>query len=581
MGLSSSLLGLRALQSKRKLHLPTYVATRFLLESVAGHSESSWVEAVISRKYPMREVGCFQKIKKFKKINENGAYEYREFCVPSPSTAMAEALVLANLGASPAFAKSTNIYSYLWPKNPECPFSFEHYVNGYKARNHDIALFLEANRDVALIVSDIEKFYPNISRNKAKIRFHKAMRNGQVDDGIQKTASMLLDHLFSGVDGDRGIATGPELSHVIGDLALSNVDEVLSKRYPGGYFRYVDDIVLAVPVGEAREAEKLLRDLASAEELTINPDKTEVMSSAEWLDHGPHHSNRVKENSFEALVFQIKVYLSRRPGGENRLGMLFRENGFNIPVERLASSGRTRSFVSRLKSFARRRWWVAIRALVANERDVLEYAHIVREEVIGSLNSLLEAGVPIGLTRRRWFVQHLRYLTNRAFYLVPTNDLRFLIEPLSQLPEFVETVALLKMLLDDNFEDILRMPGAALMAGAGMLKQLERQLPNITEIENNDSVFVDALSILLLFEVVSIDKTVINQFDQDAQELLRFADGQVPESRVRDDFSYIDELRCLQLLRTKQDNAAMVESRFSDQEEVVLDALDIGGEYDY
>jgi len=581
LALSSSLLGLRALQATRRLDLPTYIATRFLLESAAGRADSGWAEAVLSRKYPTRNLGRFRKSLQFKKLLADGSPEYREFYVPSPTTAVTEALVLANLAASPAFAKPQNVYSYWWPMRRDCPYNFEHYVNGYKARNRAIAQYLENNRDVVLVVSDIEKFYPSILRSPVKVRFHRALRDGTVSKDIQHSASTLLEHLFAGVAGYRGVATGPAIAHVIGDFALSRVDQMLAGRYGNAYFRYVDDIVVAVPAQEKDKATNFLGDLIADEELTIHRDKTDIVSSDEWLEHGPHHTHRVEANSFEALVFLIKVYLLRHPAAKNVLAERLQEDGFAIPLERLMAAGRSSSFVARLNRLSRRGWWVAIRALVAREQDVVEKARVVRQEVGEALERLLASDVPVGATRRRWFVQRLRYLTNRAFYLIPTGDLKFLVEPLNRLPEFVETVALLRMLLDDDVGGMLNMPGAALAAGAGLLKQAGRRLPDIVKRLNGGQSVVDALSVLLLFDVADVDDSLIETFSSDDKELLRFCAGQAPETRVREDFSYIDELRCLQLGRKIHDNVAIIESRFSDQEGVVLDALDIGGEYSY
>lgn len=526
-------------------------------------------------------MGRFHPIQKFKKAREDGSPEYRDFYVPSPTTAITEALVLANMASSPAFAKPRNVFSYWWPNRHECPYNFEHYVKGYRARNRAIEQYLEKNRDVVLVVSDIEKFYPSILRNRVTVRFNTSLRESAIAKDVQATASTLLEHLFAGVPGDRGVATGPELSHVIGDFALNRVDEVLAERYGDAYFRYVDDIVLAVPPGEKESAIRLLTDLVANEELTIHRDKTDVVSSDEWLEHGPHHTHRIEENSFEALVFMLKVYLLRNPDAETALAERLKANGFAIPLERISWAGRSGSFCDRLTRLRRRGWWVAIRALVARERDVLEKAQIVRKEVRESLDRLLAANMPQGSTRRRWFVQRLRYLTNRAFYLMPTSDLEFLVEPLSQWPEFVETVALLKMLLGGNISEILTMPGPGLLAGAGLLKQAGRRLPDIVQVPNHNQSIVDALSILLLFDVARVDDAVFEVFVKDDNELLKFCAGQIPTSRVRNDFSYIDEIRCLQLSRTAHDNVAMIESRFSDQEGVVLDALDIGGEYSY
>lgn len=581
MEINPGLLGLRALQATRRLHLPTYVALRFLLASTAGRGESSWADAVLFRKYPTREFGRFQRTLKFKKINSDGEPEYREFYIPSPTTGMTEALVLAHLSKTNTFSKAANVYSYLWPRGQDCPYNFEHYVSGYKARNQNIAECLDQNKDLVLIVSDIEKFYPSIIRNRVKVRFNKALRDGGVGKEVVDSASALLEHLFAGVPGGRGIATGPELSHVIGDIALARVDQVLTERYSASYFRYVDDIVIAVPPEDVQKTLALLRGLVTDEELNIQIDKSEVVPAVDWLQHGPHNSHHVNENSFEALVFLIKVYLSRHNGAERGLNKILREHGFAIPLDRLAWAGRSSSFVFRLKRFRQRGWWVAMVAIMSSERDVVERALAVRKEVQESLYRALEASAPESATRRRWFIQHLRYLTNRAFYLFPTNDLGFLVDPLSRLPEFAETVALLKMLIDGDVGPILKMPGPGLMAGSGLLRQEGRRLPDIQQLQDIAPETVDVLSVLSLFDVASIDESIFEQLGDGNMEFLRFCAGQTPTRRVRSDFSYIDEIRCLQLARTSEDNLAMIESRFSDQEGVVLDALDIGGEYSY
>ena len=68
--LRPDIIGSRALNASRKLHLPTYVATRFLLESVAGKKSSSWINEVIPRKYLIQDQPAFHTALKFKKFDE-------------------------------------------------------------------------------------------------------------------------------------------------------------------------------------------------------------------------------------------------------------------------------------------------------------------------------------------------------------------------------------------------------------------------------------------------------------------------------------------------------------------------------
>lgn len=519
---------------------------------------------------------------RFKKLNGSGEPEYREFTVPSPSTALAEALVLSHMGGSPGFAKSRSVYSYLWPiRQDKSPFSFEHYVNGYKTRNNDIARYLEAHPNYVVIVSDIEKFYPNIQKSTVKPLFVAALNASEMPTEIRETAMHLLEHLFSLMPGEKGVPTGPELSHVVGDLALATIDRSLNEKYPGGYFRYVDDIVIAVPRTEVDSALHLLHTLASVEGLTIHPDKSDQIPGHEWLAHGPHHLHKVTPNSFEALIFQIKVFLRTRADSTESLSEKLDQLGFAIPITRLTVAAQSDGFGQRLAKFLKLRWRIALGASVASERNILDRAEMVRSAVLSELHAMLSGLVPVGPTLRKWHMQKLRYLTNRAFYLFPTKELKFLIDPLSRLPEFAETVALLRLLIDFDVFPILQMPGAALTAGCGVLRQTGQHLPTIEKIAVVTPVILESLAIIMTFDVCDIADEAIDALAPDEREFLLFCSGKPQLQRAAARFTYLDEIRCLQMSQSSADRFIKIESRFSDQESVVLDALDIGGDYDY
>lgn len=577
-----NLLAVRALQATRRLHLPTYIAIRYLVDSVFGSADSAWIETTLPRKYPRRLLPRFQSVMRFKKLNESGKPEYREFTVPSPSTALTEALVLSHIGRSGGFAKSKSVYSYLWPlRQDKSSFSFEHYVNGYKTRNSDIARYLEINPDFVVIVSDIEKFYPSIQKSKLKPLFEAALNASEMPREVRETAMHLLGHLFSLIPGERGIPTGPELSHVVGDLALASIDRVFDGKYPGAYFRYVDDIVIAVPKNEVDEVLQLLHTLASVEGLTIHPDKSDQVSAREWLANGPHHLHKVTPNSFEALIFRLKVFLRSHPNGTESLLEKLDQLGFAIPIARLTAAAQSEGFGQRLAKFLKQRWRIALGASIASERDILDQAEVVRAAVRSELHAMLNALLPVGPTLRKWQMQKLRYLTNRAFYLFPTKDLQFLIDPLSKLPEFAETVALLRLLIDFDVFPILQMPGAALTAGCGVLRQRGQRLPKIEDLGVVTPVILESLAIIMMFDVCDIADEVIERLAQNERDFLLFCSGRPQLQRAMGSFTYLDEIRCLQMSQSSADRFTKIESRFSDQESVVLDALDIGGDYDY
>jgi len=327
------LLATRTLNAIRKLHLPTYIATRYLFDSVAGQLESTWSLQVPKRKYPLRIVPRFHLAQRFKSLNESdGTIVYRDFQVPSPATALAETVVLQEIAPSPSFGKKRNVYSYRWPIENAYPYNFEHYSRSYRQRNVDIQLCLQERKGWITLVSDIERFYPSIDQSILTKRFQLALEGANITVETKTTAMQLLDDILLKDSGGLGIATGPELSHVAGDLALKRVDEELTKRFSKTYFRYVDDIVLVVEADIADEALEYLVDLLRTEGLIAHPNKTEKISAAEWLQFGPHIHQKVKEVSFEALVFQIKTFLLLRPEQKQQLERMLGQEGFAIPI---------------------------------------------------------------------------------------------------------------------------------------------------------------------------------------------------------------------------------------------------------
>ena len=470
--LKTKIIASRALNASRKLHLPTYVATRFLLETIVGNDDSSWIYEVIPRKCLIQKHTPFYKTLKFKKVGEHNKPEYREFVVPSPTTLLVEAILLGYFSQTEQFKKSDRVYSYIWPASLDCPYNFEHYISGYKKRNDDIASYLSLNDGKILIVSDIEKFYPNINQEIIKRRFGKRVESSSLPLDIKSLAYRLLNDLCAFFPDGIGITTGSEFSHVIGDIALQEFDDVLSEKYKDAYFRYVDDIVLIIDPEDKEETIELLESLAKKEKLTIHPDKNDVLTSDAWLKYGPHNEHSVKKDSFESLVFNIKTYLQINPDNESNLDNALNKAGFSIPLGRLSLTSKSSEFVSKLIGLMNLGWNVALKAIRANEQDLLQQAAIVRTKLYSDLIQYTESTIPEGSTLRKWHLQKLRYLTNRAVYLLPHEQLAFLIPKLKGIPEFVDTVAMLKILVEGDYSELLNMPGAALTACAGLLSQM-------------------------------------------------------------------------------------------------------------
>lgn len=573
---NATTLMVRSLNETRLLHPPTYVASRYLADSIASNRASSWSPAAILRRFPVQTPRLFE-IVRLKKAPPGGAREYRSYLIPSPMTSLAEAITLSELAKSEAFQKSARVYSYRWPRSPDYPFNFQHFASCYRRRNRAIAAAFRDTPEKVGLITDIKTFYPSIPHDVVRPRFTTALNASGVSPAIAATAQTLFEHVVAHF-ADRGIATGPEFSHVLGDLALRDLDEVLTAEFPGKYFRYVDDVVLIIDPREKDRALELIEQSLAAVGLELNAEKHDTVSSEEWLGHGPTHK-RVRRESFEALIFRLKLYLALHPHQFDELRWRLLSEGFNIPLARVRSASRLAGFRSGVRAYRKRGWKVILEAMLDTPATLVDLAQTIRASLSDNLKNLLDSELPQGPTRRRWHAQRIRYLTNRVLYLLPPEDLQFLEEGLEPLAEFVETSALLKLLRHGDVSELLHMPGSAVTAAASLLQQAHGAIGQIEIPGALKFPEIHSAAVLLLYGVAR--PPADGQFDvsKSATEFLQFCEGRSLDRRQRNDFTFLDEIQSLQLNRAPEEKIDFLNTRLSDRETSVFEALEIGEEY--
>ncbi len=576
---NDSILATRCLNATRLLHPPTYVATQYLSDSLVSDRDSAWAPACTLRRYSLRQTPRLFKSLRFKKIKENGQREYRELHIPSPMTCLAEAVVLNEISTSPSFKKPTSVYSYLWPRNESYPHNFEYYLTGYMRRNVDIAKALKSMPQHIAIITDIEKFYPSIQHDIVQERFTERIEQSSVDKGIQTTALSLFHQLLTPFSSGQGIPIGPDLSCILGDVALSNVDQVLRNRFPNRYFRYVDDIVLIVAPEEKQQALQIIEGLMAQEHLSMNQEKHDIVSSADWMTYGPVSIRKIKEFSFESLIFRLKVFLMRHPEAFQNLQSALMSEGFHLPIGRLQRSAEDRTFLASLKVFLKCDWSVARDALSGTIKTLVEHAKKVRDTMQNALLLLGEPGTICTPTLRLWHIQRLRYLANRLLYLLPTSDLSILRDVISNLPEFTETLALLKFRIDRDCTDLLRLPGAAVATAASLVgtdpgPKFRVQLPR--ELRDEE---IHSAAVLLLYNAAETPPGDQMYRSSDDAQFLAFCSGDQMNYREHGNFSYIDEIRTLQLQRSASERMIALDKPIIYGGEPPFEALRIGVDY--
>ena len=570
------LLSIRALNELRILHPPTYVALRYLLDSSVVSPESGWLHQTLPWKYVSRVQPRFWPVYRFKKLAAGDQIKYRPFLIPSPTTALTEAVVLDQMSRSPAFSKPAFVYSYQWPVNPRHAYTFQHFIMGYKSRAKEIGKTLSQTTTDVAVVADIKDFYPQIKQRIVIARFQDAVGRSEMEGGIKETAITLAQHVFAGFPGEVGMAIGPLTSHILSDFALTPVDQAISERYPGRYFRYVDDIVIVVPRDQVENAKSQLKQALDVEGLKLNEEKTDVVSREDWLSHCPDQAVEVSEDSFEALRFRIKVFLCIHPGALESLEKAFLREGFALPFQYLLAAANRSYFRTRLGYLMGQRWRVLWQAVSDSEDSLILRALGLRKNLLERVRKRFDRGIPPTGMKQRWALQEARYAVNRLVYLLPRERFDELAHMTEGTKELIETYMFLSSVRRGEFEELLRFPGPSVAAAAAFLRR-DGRTTAITRGLSEEEVHSAAL--FSLYGVCSLSTNTLSALEHKQREYLRFCLGIPSDKREANDFSYLDEIRSLQLGRQAMDRLRMLDKRFADEEVTLFEALYIGEYY--
>jgi len=252
MSQPSNIIAVRALNHWRPLFIPTYLSLRLLLRQIPDPKTSYYLEKVLVRKLPIRNLPRYRKFVRFKNHKESGEIKYREFFAASPSSALGEAHILKILSNMKSFANRANVFSYRWPLYELGGRSFSYFFSGYQERNNLVTEYLNTDPDYVVVVFDIKNFYPSVNREIVCER----LNNHLIDLEDNKLREYISSTCWQMVNvAESGIPIGPGLSHVLGNLALEKLDDRMSKKIGGRYLRYVDDIFLVLSPKEIKGSE--------------------------------------------------------------------------------------------------------------------------------------------------------------------------------------------------------------------------------------------------------------------------------------------------------------------------------------
>jgi RNase P/RNase MRP subunit POP5 len=570
-------LAMRAINASNTIYKPTYAGLRLLLASVEKHPEV--IQAFLERRCSIREKWRYFAFQIVKDAADSEQPNYRNCISGSPLIMLAEASILSLMCNQKAFAVPKCAYSYLWPKNSSASRNFAYFYEGYRQRSAKTSQLLRANPGDIAIVSDIKGFYPNV--DKATLAKRISKRTALVlNPGIRRRIEPFIQGFLDPTSSKpQGLPIGPDLSHALGHVALESLDEKMQNRYRDRYLRYVDDIILVVNRNEVRSANAALA--ASLDmDLEFNETKDDQVDSITWLRENPIDQTP-SEGAFESLIDALAFFMICTKADGARLGRLFQEAGFSIPISRvtsLAKSNRFWKYLSGKWSFIDwfRGWFV-------RESDLVKKAQEVRIALWARAVQLSQEPIPSTPTRLRWWVQKRRYVFNRLLYLLSPTEYKQLASLIPDGIEFQEIHLLLQALATGDATPILKHPGRCVAAFCQLWPQHHGpKIPSITWPAQPTRAQADSAAHLALLLPVTPPDAFLKSLEATypgTRILIDCCAGQTTGGAVPSEGSFLDEIGLLFNGMSRDDVQQLISARFDELEDIGFDGLLLGSPF--
>lgn len=131
-----------------------------------------------------------------------------------------------------------------------------------------LILALQSGKFVEYAKIDLEKFYPSISHSLIKESISKRVKKNQIEWLIEsaiKTPTASGVHRKNGLClNSHGVPQGLAISNILAEISLSSIDDKFKVSEDFWYQRYVDDILILAPQGDAENiAKNIIGELIS------------------------------------------------------------------------------------------------------------------------------------------------------------------------------------------------------------------------------------------------------------------------------------------------------------------------------
>lgn len=568
-------LAVRALNHWRGIDDMSYVGLRLLTEPLLKHW-SGWERTTAWAVSNRATTPRYREVVRFKEMDGDGSITSRQMLAASPSTAIAEARALGALARVPRLASHPSVFSYRWPETRRTGRSFSYYLDLYLERNQRVAESLDGDDSLCVLVADIKDFYPTISvaAVRAEIEARLAEAPGLSADEDRLVRATIDSYLQASTATSTGLALGPGLSHVLANVAMAPVDEVLLDRHGTRYTRYVDDFAIVVPRTKLADETRFLERTLDSHGFKLNPRKTDDVDGRSWSRTAPTARTDAM-GPLNSFITRLGVYCSRASANIEKLEQMFAAEGFRLPLVAF----RTQTMYRRWQyAFLRRAALhpTLIANLLTDTADTLiDAARAARSlvargvEAEGWPSSWPDERHP---TLRRWRASRLRRILWWGLQLLPPSGLADIARECSGARGVQEIGLVAEAVRSGRVDGVMAMPGMP-MSLALTLIRASGATPRAdwNQVTVSAATIESALMLVGRARVVCPTPWVDAVPDEGARALILRMQRHAPARRQRPTGDCVDEIDSLLLNAAPGVEQQLIDTRASPDELTALD----------
>ena len=559
-------LAIKAINQYRKRDIISYLGLRYYLMNSSAR-RNRWINEVSTELTQHKPTPAYFKTSHFKKTDENGNVIPRTIYIPAPNEALAEVALITECSKQSAFQSKNYVFSYQFASENDLSGVFKYYFEGFKERHKAIVSACRRQQCATVLCTDIKKFYPSIPYKVAISSWKRAANSSSLSPSFKSLGYCLLEkHLAQSQKDNSGkcLLTGPIFSHLIANLALTEIDEKMWKITNGKYWRYVDDIAMLGSNDELESWRATLKKLFEELELELHTgDKDYSVTSCEWLTSENDFNNDTSQ-PWMRLIGDIKKFLLANPHKHKELTDTFSKLNINLPIIHYSEEIYEKAYLQKIKDrFAAYRWsWKNVKALSIN--TILDSITETRTFYHNQITSALSEYSIANEFEKKRLIPKIRYAAGRLTLVAPTDLLLKLAEELYAVKELFLLSEIMRAVASRDVSRIILLGTNATQAAAQLLKT--SNLPVTFSTEKLSYVARTSLAILKMNGIQFSNDFSSNEY------IYTFATGENIQSLMNSEDPFIREISSLHGVQDSLHDQ-MLNTAFDRDEELAIDLI--------